>query len=81
MKVRYAAREDVGAVLGVYHDLIERMQDNPYRPTWEKGVYPTQKQLLEAADAGTLFLAEGDGAVLGAFVLNHQQAAGYARIA
>lgn len=80
MRVRYAAREDVDAVLGFYHDLIERMRDNPYRPTWEKGVYPTHRQLLEAADAGTLFLAEEDSTVLGAFVLNHQQAAGYANV-
>lgn len=80
MQVRNAVPGDVDAVLAFYHDLIERMQDSPYRPTWEKGVYPARGQLLEAAEAGTLFLAEENSTVLGAFVLNHQQAAGYAHI-
>lgn len=77
MLVRSAAVNDVDRVLLFYNDLIDRMRENPYRPTWKKGVYPTMEGLLDAAEAGTLFLAEEAGRILGAFVLNHQQAVGY----
>ena len=81
MNIRQAAAEDVGAVLACYYDLIDRMRGSEYRPTWERDVYPTREGLLDAAGAGTLYLAEEAGQVLGAFVLNHIQAAGYERAA
>lgn len=80
MRIQKAAAGDVGAILAFYHDLIARMQDNPYRPTWKKGVYPTFESLSDAAEAGTLYFARTEEQVLGAFVLNHQQAEGYERV-
>ena len=70
MNVQRANREDVDAILGFDHDLIERMRGSAYRPTWETGVNPTREGLLDAAEAGTLYFAREDDAVVGAFVHN-----------
>ena len=80
MTVQRANTGNVDAILCFYYDLIERMRENEYRPTWKTGVNPTREGLLDAAGAGTLYYAEDNGRVVGAFVLNHRQAAGYDRI-
>ena len=80
MEVQRATEAHVDDVLRFYHELIERMRPSAYRPTWETGIYPTREGLRDAAKAGTLYFAREDGLVVGAFVLNHQQAAGYERI-
>ena len=81
MIVRRAETADVERILRFYHDLIDRMRGSAYRPTWEQGVYPTRALLRSAAEAETLYLAEENGNVLGALVLNHAQAEGYDRMA
>ena len=49
--------DDARAVLGFYHDLIDKMRDRPIRPTWTKGVYPLLGDLQAAIDASGLFIA------------------------
>ena len=48
--IRKARRGEAGAALAFYHDLIDRMQGQPYCPYWTKGVYPALAD-IEAAPA------------------------------
>ena len=80
MTIRQADAGEAGAVLAFYHDLIEKMQGQPYCPYWRKGVYPTRQEIEPAARRAELYLAEEEGRVAGAFILNHTQGAGYDRV-
>ena len=68
-------------MLAFYHDLIDQMQGRPYCPYWTKGVYPALSDIQSAVDASTMYVAEAEGAILGAFILNHTQGQGYDRVA
>ena len=57
MKIRKADLTESGAVLDFYYDLIDRMKDNEFRPTWVKDVYPTRELLEAAIRAESLYLA------------------------
>lgn len=81
MTVRRAAPEETQAVISFYYDLIDEMKDDPFRPTWFKGVYPLPSDLSEAADNGWLWIAVGeDGSIVGAVVVNNRQGEGYADV-
>ena len=58
IRIRVAEVSDAEAILSLYYDLIDRMIQSPYRPTWEKNVYPTIDDIRNAAAAGTLYVAE-----------------------
>ena len=58
IRIRVAEVSDAEAILSLYYDLIDRMTESPYRPTWEKNVYPTIDDIRNAAAAGTLYVAE-----------------------
>ncbi len=80
MVIRAARVGEDRDVLTFYHDLIDKMQGRPYCPYWTKGVYPTREDIAPAIDRSEMFLAEEDGRIAGAFILNHAQGAGYDRV-
>ncbi len=80
MIIRRANSGEDGKVLAFYHDLIDSMQGMPYCPYWTKGVYPAMEDIHPAIECSEMYLAEEDGRVAGAIILNHTQGAGYDRV-
>lgn len=81
MLVRAATEHELPAIERLYERTIAAMRGTPYDICWEMGVHPTSERLRNAARAGNLLVAvEGDGGVapvLGALILDDNQAAGY----
>ena len=80
MIIRKAADGEDDNVLAFYHDLLDKMKDKEYRPSWTKGVYPARSDIHEAIRRSELFLAMDNGGIVGAFILNHSQGDGYDRV-
>ena len=80
MVIRQARIGEDGDVLAFYHDLIDRMQGQPYCPYWKKGVYPTLDVIHSAISRSQMSLAAEEGRIAGAFILNHVQGEGYDRV-
>ncbi len=76
-RIRKAVPGEAAAVLQFYHRLIDAMRDSPYPLRWEKNVYPVLRDIEEAVDEGSLYVAEDAGKIAGAFIVNHTQGAGY----
>ena len=57
--------------------LIDHMQDTEYPLRWKKGVYPVLSDIADALNMGALYVAEEDGNIAGAFIVNHIQGEGY----
>ena len=87
---RRAAAGDAGAALLFYHNLIDKMKDSPYRPTWTKGVYPLLSDLESAIGKEELFLAveteseadsdDGGKKIVGAVIVTDRQDEAYSRM-
>ena len=80
MRMREAKAGEERDALAFYHDLIDRMQGQPYCPYWTKGVYPTLDILRAAIDRSEMVLAVEAGRIAGAYILNHTQGEGYDRV-
>ncbi len=78
---RQATPEDAEAALGFYHDLIDKLKESPYRPTWTRGVYPLLSDLEAAIRREELFLAVDSDAVVGAVIVTDRQDEAYGRMA
>ena len=77
IQVRKAIAGEETPIIDFYEDLIDLMRDNEYRPTWEKGIYPTKDFIRDAIGAGTVYIALEEGAIAGCGVCNHSQGEGY----
>lgn len=75
--IRRALPCDFAAVREFYEQLIDDMEGAPYHPVWQKGVYPNDAYLQEAIAAGELWIADDDGVVAAAMVVNDRCNAGY----
>lgn len=54
------------------------MANSPYRPKWQKGIYPTIDDISSAVSNEELYIAlSEDAAVLGTVILRHEPEAGY----
>jgi len=80
MDIRKALPGEEEKALAFYHELIDGMRDNEYRPAWTKGVYPAREDIDDAVRRGQLFLARVEAKIVGAFILNHVQGEGYDRV-
>lgn len=80
MHIRKAAPGEEDFVLSFYHDLIDGMKDQTYRPSWTQGVYPAMGDIQSAIRRSELYLALEDGRIAGAFILNRTQGAGYDKV-
>lgn len=83
MDIRQAGVHELPQIERLYERAIEAMRGTPYDILWEMGVHPTSERLRAAAEARQLLVAidGGDGSgsprVLGALILDGNQAAGY----
>lgn len=48
MIIRKALPYEAQDVLALYHSVIDGMSDSPYKPKWQKGIYPTIDDILSA---------------------------------
>ena len=77
MQIRAAAPAEFGDVLSFYNALIDAMRDAPFRPGWEKGVYPTEAFIRASLRSGELFVGLSGGRIIASMVVNHACADGY----
>lgn len=80
MELRRADSSELDAVRSFYHRMIDEMEDAPYKPGWEKGVYPTDAFLAESLEKGELYVLPREGGYAAAMVMNHQCTDGYERV-
>ena len=81
LDIRPAAEGDCPAVRDFYYALTDEMADAPYRPGWEKDVYPAQEFLKDSIRRGELYLGFLDGALAACMVVNHAYNEGYRSVA
>ena len=77
LEIRPARPEEFPAVRAFYHRLIDLMRDAPYKPGWEKGVYPADGQLRQAIDGQQLYVGELAGETACAMIMDRQCNEGY----
>ena len=80
LTTRRANRGEAERVLAFYYDLMDRMRGTEFCPYWAKDVFPALEDIRAAIDGENLFVAEADGGIVGAFILNHAQAEGYGEV-
>lgn len=72
--IRKAQEGDLRAVDGIYNAILDQEEASGVSYTnWQRGKYPTVAYARRALEAGTLYVAEEDGTVYGAAVLNAEQ--------
>lgn len=78
MIIRKALPYEAQDVLAMYHSVIDGMSDSPYKPKWQKGIYPTIDDIASAINNEELYIAVSeDGAISGSVILRHKPEAGY----
>lgn len=69
MTIRQAVWEESETVLAFYRDTVDRTEGRADTFCWVYGLHPSDDLLAAYIKAGSLFLAEEDGKILGAGVL------------
>lgn len=77
MIITKALPEEYQEVRSFYHSVIDSFQDAPYRPMWEKDIYPSPEELWTAITEGSLFIGRlnddcHESCIAGAMVVNQQ---------
>lgn len=73
MIFRKAQECDIDKIEKIYSDIIAEEEKGLSAIGWIRGVYPTRKTAEAAHFRGDLFVAEDDGVVVGAAIINKQQ--------
>ena len=78
MTVRKALPNEAQAVLDLYHSVIDGMSASPYKPKWQKGIYPVIEDISTAINNEELYIAISDDVIIsGSVILRHKPEAGY----
>lgn len=71
---RPATAADLPAIAQIYEEILDEEDRRPVSFTnWQRGKYPTEDTARSALEAGTLWVAEEDGTLYAAFILNGEQ--------
>ena len=70
---RKAAASDIDAVTAIYDAIIAEEEAGRAATGWKRGIYPVRATAEAALTRGDLFVAEADGRVAAAAVLNQIQ--------
>lgn len=77
-RIVQAKEEQFEEVRDFYWNLIEGMESMPYKPGWEKGIYPSDAFLKESLKNRELYVYIRDERLIAAMVLNQECNEGYA---
>ncbi len=78
--IRKATAADLDGCAQVYEEHLDHEAATVNYTNWQKGLYPTRATAQTALAAGTLYVYEEDGQIVGCANLNHIQPAEYANI-
>ena len=73
MHIRPATPGDIAAVADIYDAIHTAEEQGLSTIGWIRGVYPTRQTAEASLARGDLFVAEADGQVVGAAIINQQQ--------
>ena len=73
MIIRKAKTADIDAVAKIYDEIHSEIEKGNLTVGWEKGVYPVKATAQNALEKGWLFVAEDNGAVVSAAIINQYQ--------
>ena len=73
MLIRKATADDIDAVAEIYDEIHEEIEKGSLVTGWEKGVYPVKSTAQNAFEKGWLFVAEDDGKIVSAAIINQYQ--------
>lgn len=71
--IRKATAKDIDAVEKIYKEVHKHHETNTNYCNWDAKVYPLRADAENAEKAGTLYVYEEEGEVLGAAIFNHVQ--------
>ena len=77
MLFRKAIEADLDSVIKIYEEIHFAEESGKTTIGWVRGIYPTEKTAEEALGRGDLFVAEADGVIVGAAIINQQQPEAY----
>lgn len=78
LTLRPARLQDTAAAQALYRGILDHLAETVDFPHWHSENHPTPDEVAASIAAGELHLAVSDGALVGAVILNHDAAAGYA---
>ena len=81
MLIRKADENDIKEINEIYDRVLEREERGEISTGWIRGVYPTEKTVREAFDAGELFAAFDNGRAVASARINRVQVPEYANAA
>ena len=71
--IRKGTPADLDRAEEIYNEILDQQAAAVNYTNWVKGVYPTREDARRALEAGTLFVMEEGGEVVGVANLNHIQ--------
>ncbi|MBO7525183.1 MAG: GNAT family N-acetyltransferase [Clostridia bacterium] len=80
ISIRKCLAEDVNKVGALYDKVTLYLEQNVNYPKWSYKEYPSLEYARSMNDSGAQYLAEKDGVVVAAFVLNEDPAGNYAKV-
>ncbi len=73
MIIRKANANDVDAVAKIYEEIHSEIEKGNLVVGWERGVYPVKSTAQNALEKGWLFVADDDGKIVSAAIINQYQ--------
>lgn len=80
MNIRKATNADLDGVEAIYNAVLDDQEQHTNFTNWQRGSYPTRKTAEGALAAGTLYVQEDGGKLIGCAIFNHEQLPEYAAI-
>lgn len=80
MKVRKAQAQELQIIVSQYEALLTSEEEHGTYSNWVRGIYPLPSTAQKAYDAGSLFVLEDNGEIVGSMVLNQKQAPEYREV-
>lgn len=78
--IRKGTAADLDRAEEIYNEILDHQAATVNYTNWVKGLYPTRENARRALEAGTFYVMEDAGTVVGVANLNHIQPAEYANI-
>lgn len=78
MIIKTADSNDTGRLIAFYTEMCRIMEDWDHYPDGNKALFPPVEMIEEAVAAQTQFIAEEDGRIAGAYMLDHHCDSTYA---